>query len=169
MTIREQQEQSKLQPYAEALRYMNNAEEILQKTRKEDNFYLDRKYVQIACGAAYLGVLIALGAWLKLKGVPDPPKRKRKTIGFYTDNVARLDGKLSMCLHAVYEVLHREGYYDGVQDAKTIRSGFERAYEIIARIKPAIPEEELQTYLTEYQKQKTSLWKRMYMMLWSVI
>jgi hypothetical protein len=165
MTIREQQEQSKLQPYAEALRYMNNAEEILQKTRKEDNIYLDRKYVQIACGAAYLGVLIALNTWLQLKGVPDPPKRKRKTIGFYTDNVARLDGKLAVHLHTVYEVLHRESYYDGVQDAKIIRGGFERAYEIIARIKPAMPEEELQQYLAEHQKKKSSLWRQLYSFL----
>ncbi|GHT66992.1 hypothetical protein FACS189452_03870 [Bacteroidia bacterium] len=165
MTIKEQQEQSKLEPYAEALRYMNNAEEILQKTRKEDNFYLDRKYVQIACGAAYLGVLVALSTWLKLRGIPDPPKRKRKTIGFYTDNVARLDGKLSMHLHATYEILHREGYYDGVQKADIIRSGFNSAYEIISRIKPAIPEEELQTYLTEHQKRKSSFWRQLYSFL----
>ncbi|GHT81660.1 hypothetical protein FACS189467_6100 [Bacteroidia bacterium] len=165
MTLKEQQEQSKLEPYAEALRYMNNAEETLQKTRKEDNFYLDRKYVQIACGTAYLGVLIALGTWLKLRNVPDPPKRKRKTIGFYTDNVARLDGKLSMHLHAVYEVLHREGYYDGVQQANIIREGFNSAYEIISRIKPAIPEEELQQYLATHQKRKSSFWRQLYSFL----
>jgi hypothetical protein len=162
MTIREQQEQSKLQPYAEAMRYMSNAEETLQKTRKEDNFYLDRKYVQIACGAAYLGVLIALNTWLQLKGVPDPPKRKRKTIGFYTDNVARLDGKLSMHLHTTYEILHREGYYDGLQKADIIRSGFNSAYEIISRIKPAVSDEELQQYLATHQKKKSSLWRQLY-------
>jgi hypothetical protein len=162
MTIREQQEQSKLQSYAEALRYMSNAEETLQKTKKEDNTYLDSKYVQIACGTAYLGVLKALGAWLKLKGVPDPPKRKRKTIDFYTANVARLDGKLTTDLHIVYEVLHRLGYYDGFQDAVVIRRGFETAYKIIARIKPDIPEEELQQYLAEHQKKKSSLWRQLY-------
>jgi hypothetical protein len=162
MTIREQQEQSKLQPYAEALRYMNNAEETLQKTRKDGNFYLDRKYVRTACGIAYLGVLEALGAWLKIKGVPDPPKRKRKTIDFYTTNVARLDGKLTMALHTAYEVLHREGYYDGVQYVKTIRSGFDVAYEIIARNKPDVSVVELQQYLAEHQKKKSSLWRQLY-------
>ncbi|GHT69346.1 hypothetical protein FACS189452_09990 [Bacteroidia bacterium] len=165
MTIKEQQEQSKLEPYAEALRYMSNAEETLQKTRKEDNYYLDRKYVQAACGIAYLGVLIALGAWLKLKGVPDPPKRKRKTIGFYTDNVARFDGKLTMELHTAYEILHREGYYDGVQQANVIREGFNAAYSIIARIKPAVSEEELQQYLAEHQKRKSSFWRQLYSFL----
>ncbi|GHV61095.1 hypothetical protein FACS1894195_1090 [Bacteroidia bacterium] len=36
MTVREQQEQSKMEPYAEASRYLNNAEDTLKKTRKED-------------------------------------------------------------------------------------------------------------------------------------
>ncbi|GHV67411.1 hypothetical protein FACS1894199_12840 [Bacteroidia bacterium] len=158
MTVREQQEQSKMEPYAEASRYMNNAENTLRKTRKEDNFYLDRKYVQVACGTAYLGVLVALNKWLQLKGVPDPPKRKHKTIGFYTDNVARLDGKLSMELQAAYSLLHRDGYYDGVQKASTIRDGFDSAYSIIARIKPDVSEEELQQYIEEHTKKKSTLW-----------
>ncbi|GHT66677.1 hypothetical protein FACS189452_02980 [Bacteroidia bacterium] len=165
MTIKEQQEQSKLEPYAEAMRYMNNAEETLQKTRKEGNFYLDRKYVRVACGIAYLSVLEALGAWLTGKGVPDPPKRKRQTIDFYTFNVTKLDWKMAAHLHVVYEILHREGYYDGVQKASVIREGFDSAYEIIARIKPDVPEEELQQYLATHQKKKSSLWKQLYTFL----
>ncbi|GHV62135.1 hypothetical protein FACS1894195_3710 [Bacteroidia bacterium] len=43
MTAKEQQEQSKMEPYAEARRYMSNAEETLHKTRKEYNLYLDKK------------------------------------------------------------------------------------------------------------------------------
>ncbi|GHT66868.1 hypothetical protein FACS189452_03510 [Bacteroidia bacterium] len=168
MTISEQQEQSKLQPYAEALRYMSNAEETLQKAIKEDGYYKDRKYVRSACGIAYLGVLEALEKWLELKDVPDP-KKQRKTILFYQNNVAKWDKKLSIELHVAYEILHREGYYDGIQKVSIVREGFDSAYEIISRIKPAVPEEELQAYLTAYQEQKTSLWKRMYMMLWSVI
>ncbi|GHV68151.1 hypothetical protein FACS1894199_14960 [Bacteroidia bacterium] len=158
MTVKEQQEQSKMEPYAEASRYLNNAEDTLKKTRKEDGYYLDKKYVQIACGAAYLGVLVALNKWLQLKGVPDPPTRKHKTIGFYTDNVARLDGKLSVDLQTAYSVLHRDGYYDGVQYVKTIRSGFDMAYSIIARIKPDVPEEELKQYIEAHTKKKSTLW-----------
>ncbi|GHT74032.1 hypothetical protein FACS189456_5100 [Bacteroidia bacterium] len=165
----EQQAQNKMESYAEALRYMNNAEETLQKAVKEDGYYKDCKYVRSACGVAYLGVLEALDKWLQTKGVPDPPKKKRKSIEFYTAKVAKLDGKLGTELHTAYRVLHIEGYYEGMRKADVIRSGFETAYSIIARIKPAVSEEELQTYLTAYQKQKTSIWKRMYMMLWSVI
>ena len=76
-TISEQQEQSKLQPYAEALRYMNNAEETLQKTRKEDNLYLDKKYVSIACGTAYKAVLHAMDTWLEMNGKSMPTKRDK--------------------------------------------------------------------------------------------
>jgi hypothetical protein len=161
MTLKEQQEQSKLQPYAEALRYMNNAEETLQKALKEDNLYRDRKYVRVACGTAYLGVLEALDKWLQMKGVPDPPKKKRKSIEFYTANVAKLDGKLGAELHTAYRVLHIEGYYEGIRDVRVIRPGFEIAYEIIARIKPAVPDEELQQYLATYQKTKPSLWRQL--------
>ncbi|GHV63439.1 hypothetical protein FACS1894195_5640 [Bacteroidia bacterium] len=161
MTVKEQQEQSKLQPYAEASRYMRNAEEILQKTRKEDNFYLDRKYVRVTCGTAYLGVLEALDKWLQMKNVQDPPKKKRKSIEFYTANVALLDGKLSSELHSAYRLLHIEGYYEGMCVVKAIKAGFETAYKIIARIKPDVPEEELQQYLATHQKKKSSLWRQL--------
>ncbi|GHV66602.1 hypothetical protein FACS1894199_10370 [Bacteroidia bacterium] len=161
MTIREEQEQSKLQPYAEAMRYMNNAEGILQQTRKEDNVYLDRKYVRMACGTAYLGVLEAVDKWLQLKDVPNPSKKKRKSIEFYTANVALLDGKLTSELHAAYRVLHIEGYYEGVCVVKVIQGGFDTAYQIIARIKPDVPEEELKQYLDAYTKKKASLWQQL--------
>ncbi|GHT70132.1 hypothetical protein FACS189452_10850 [Bacteroidia bacterium] len=173
MTISEQQEQRKLQPYAEALRYMSNAEETLQKAGKENNRYLDPKYVSSACGIAYKGVLKALDAWLAIKGVSISAKRNKakphRSIDMYRRDVSRLDGKMLDNLNTVYNILHLAGYYDEEQKADIIRSGFEDAYEIIARIKPAVQEEELQAYLTAYQKQKTSFWKRMYMMLWSVI
>jgi hypothetical protein len=42
--------------YTEALRYMDNAKETLQKANKEDDFYHDRKYVRTACGTAYKNV-----------------------------------------------------------------------------------------------------------------
>jgi hypothetical protein len=35
-----------------------------------------------------------------------------------------------------YEVLHLSGYYDGNQDARIIKIGFDEAYEIIEKIKP---------------------------------
>ncbi|GHU96180.1 hypothetical protein FACS1894156_6920 [Bacteroidia bacterium] len=73
----ESQEQIKMDPYVESMRYLNDAEEILQKTRKEDNLYLDKKYVGIACGVAYKGVLHALDAWLAINDKPIPTKRDK--------------------------------------------------------------------------------------------
>jgi hypothetical protein len=134
MSIKEQQEYRAIH-YAEALRYMENANASLQKARKEDNFYSDKKYVRSACGIAYSGVLVALDAFLVLRGV-EMPKRKRRSIEFYVSNVAKIDRKLLNYLNAVYDILHLSGYYDGIQDARVIKAGFENAYEIIEKIKP---------------------------------
>ena len=131
----EQQEEIKQRSYAEAMRYMSNAKETLQKARKEDNYYADKKYVRTACGTAYNGVLLALDTYLELKGV-EMPKKKRKSIEFYTANVAQLDGKLLKELNVVYDVLHLSGYYDGVQDAVVVKRGFDVAFDVIDRIKP---------------------------------
>jgi len=122
--------------YAEAVRYMNNAKETLQKAKKDGNHYTDRKYVRTACGTAYNGVLLALDAWLVLKGIPKPSKKQRKSIEYYMSNVAQIDKKLAACLHSAYNVLHLDGYYDGVTNIKVIAGGFEDAYEIIEKIKP---------------------------------
>ncbi|GHV61131.1 hypothetical protein FACS1894195_1170 [Bacteroidia bacterium] len=162
MTVREQQEQSKMEPYAEAMRYMRNAEDTLQKTRKEDNRYLDPKYVSSACGIAYKGVLHAMDAWLVTKGKPMLTKRdqtkKHRDINMYRAEVTKLDGRMLNLLNTVYNILHLAGYYDEEQKVDIIRSGFEDAYEIIARMKPDVPEEELQQYLAEHTKKKSTLW-----------
>jgi hypothetical protein len=134
MSIEEQQE-IKQRNYAEAMRYMDNAKETLQKAKKEDYFYKDRKYVRTACGTAYNGVLLALDAYLKLKDV-EMPKKKRRSIDFYTQNISKIDGKLLNYLNNVYDILHLSGYYDGVTDARVVKAGFDNAYEIISRIKP---------------------------------
>jgi glucosamine 6-phosphate synthetase-like amidotransferase/phosphosugar isomerase protein len=67
------QEEIKQRAFAEAMRYMDNAKELLKKSRKDDFYYEDKKYVRISCGTAYHAVLIALDAYLELKGVPSPP------------------------------------------------------------------------------------------------
>jgi hypothetical protein len=89
---------------------MDNAKETLQKTRKENNRYADKKYVRTACGTAYHAVLIALDAILALKGVT-LKKGKRKFIEFYTMNIAAFDRKLLDDVNDVYEILHLSGYY----------------------------------------------------------
>ena len=123
--------------YTEANRYMDNAKEALQKSDKEDyGHYRDIKYVKSACGIAYLAVLVALDAWLRLKGIPEPSKRTRKTINYYLSTIAGLDNKLVSNLNTAYNVLHLEGYYRGETKIKIIEGGFEAAYDIIDQIKP---------------------------------
>jgi hypothetical protein len=157
-TIETEQEQAKQLAHAEAMRYMNNATETLQKAGKEDNYYADPKYVRSACGIAYLGVLVALDEFFELRGVPLPPKKKHKNIEYYTYNAAKLDGKLSKELNAAYSLLHIDGYYKGVCQVDAIRGGFNAAYEIIARVKP---ENELtqQEYKAILARKKTA-WLR---------
>jgi hypothetical protein len=144
MTIAEQ-ELTKQSGYAEAMRYIANAKEALKKAGKDGRdgkAFKDRKYVRSASGTAYSGVLVALDAWLELKGVEVPkeakgPKSQRnKTIKFYRAATAGLDKKMLRDLNLVYESLHLSGYYDGTLMVSTIKSGFEVAEDIINRIKP---------------------------------
>jgi len=135
MTV-EEQEYIKQVGYAEAMRYIANAKDILKKAGQNGWYYEDRKYVRIACGTVYSGVLEALDAWLKLKGVK-PPKGKRKSITFYEQNIGLLDKKMSKTLDSVYHILHIGGYYDGGLDSRVIKIGFSSAMEIINKIKPS--------------------------------
>jgi hypothetical protein len=134
MTI-EEQEVVRQEAYAEALRYVQNAKEILQKAGKEDDHYHDCKYVRIACGAAYSGTLIALDAWLKLKNAP----KGKQNIDYYRKNIGKLDRKLLTNLNDAYKDLHLSGYYDGNLNVDTIQAGFNHALAIIERIKPTQP------------------------------
>jgi len=122
--------------YAEAVRYMDNAKAVLQKAKKDGNYYTDKKYVRMACGTAYDGILLALDAWLLLKGITKPSKKQRKLIEYYMSNIAQIDKKLAAALHVAYNILHLDGYYDGITGVKAIGSGFDAAYEIIEKIKP---------------------------------
>ena len=134
MSIQEQQELRE-KSYIEAMRYMENAKETLEKAGKEDNFYKDKKYVRTACGTAYNGVLIALDTYLLLRNV-EMPKKKRRSIEFYTKQIANIDKKLLKYLGAAYDTLHLSGYYDGNLDARVISAGFDVARQIIKQIKP---------------------------------
>ena len=144
MSIKEQQE-IKSNAYSEAMRYMENAKETLQKARKEDGYYSDSKYVSTACGTAYKGVLIALDTFLALKDVVETKIKsksknknnsKRKSIEYYTMHVSKLDKKMLKYLNSAYAFLHIAGYYEGALDARAVKAGFEAAYSIIEYIKP---------------------------------
>jgi len=132
----EEQKEVKKKYYREAVRYMKNAEEVLKKARKEENFYQDPKYVRMACGTAYNGVLIAMDGYFLLKDLEPLTKKQRKSIEYYQERVGKIDRKLLNHLKGAYEVLHLYGYYDGGGKATIIKEGFEDAYTIIDKIKP---------------------------------
>ena len=55
--------------HKEALRYLNNAKEILNKVPVEDNRYTDIKPVREAFGTAYLSILEAINDILLKRGL----------------------------------------------------------------------------------------------------
>ena len=135
MSINEQ-EALKEKYYSEAIRYMNNAKDCLAKAKKEDNYYHDQKYVKMACGTAYSGVLVALDCYLMLKGIDKPKGKARKSIEYYQSNITKIDKKMLDYLNSAYKILHLFGYYDGIENVNVVKEGFEEAYRIIDKIKP---------------------------------
>ncbi len=130
----EEQENVKQRGYTEAMRYIANAKDVLARAGMEDGHYKDRKYVRMACGTAYGGVLEALDTWLELKGIEVPIGRK--SIKFYKENISKLDKKMTVRLNGAYDTLHLAGYYDGNLNPNIIKEGFKEAMEIISSIKP---------------------------------
>jgi len=121
-------------PYEEAMRYINNAREDLKLAGKDGKFYVDEKYVKRACGVAYSGMLKALDFLFTLKGLP---KRKgRKSIFYYKNELSKMNRKLLNHLNNAYNILHLDGYYDGINNSKIIEEGFNDAISIIAALKP---------------------------------
>jgi len=143
MSTQDQQELRK-KYYGEAMRYMDNATECLKKAIKKDGYYNDQKYVRMACGTAYSGVLIALDCFFILKGVHKPTAKERKstvsehsrTIEYYQQNIAKIDQKMLNGLNSAYKILHLLGYYDGIEKATVVKDGFDEAYKIIEKVKP---------------------------------
>ena len=89
------------------MRYMDNAKKCLENTTIENSRYRDPKYVRMACGTAYSGVLVGLDGYLLLKGIHDTKGKKklRKSIEFYQENIAKLDKKMLDYLIDTYKIL----------------------------------------------------------------
>jgi hypothetical protein len=115
---------------------MDNAKECLKNAKKDGKVYRDPKYVRMACGTAYSGVLIALDGYVQLKGADKPKGKERKSIEYYQNLLGKLDRKALDRLDGAYKILHLSGYYDGIGNAIVIKEGFDEAYAIIDKIKP---------------------------------
>src|SRR4030043_366503 len=80
----------------EALRYLDNAREILKSAPLEDSTYTDIKPVREACGTAYLAVLKSIDAYLLKKGMDE--KKLPQSVDSYREMLRKYlsahDGKL---------------------------------------------------------------------------
>ncbi|HHT9161447.1 MAG TPA: DUF5618 family protein [Candidatus Brocadiia bacterium] len=121
----------------EALRYLQNAKEILKKAPIEDNRYADVKYIQEACGTAYLAILKAIDAYLVNKGLsrkelPRPVDGYRKVLQKY---LKVHNGKLLREFEDLYDELHIAGYYHGdLHSVGAVKEIFKTAKAFIEKI-----------------------------------
>jgi len=123
---------------SEAIRYFDNAKELLRRSPIEDNTYTDIKYVQEACGTAYLAVLKAIDGYLINKGVD--PKDLPQSVEGYRDMLKKYlsihNGKLTREFDKLYKMLHIAGYYRGLlEDVNVLKDAFKAAKAFIEKIR----------------------------------
>lgn len=121
----------------EALRYLNNAKEILKSAPVEDHTYTDIKPVREAFATAYLGVLEAINEYLIKKGVmkkelPKSVDAYRKALQKY---LAVRNGKVLREFEKLYDALHIAGYYRGlIYDVEAVKAYMKATKEFIDKI-----------------------------------
>jgi len=122
----------------EALRYLNNAREILKSVAVEDNTYTDIKPVREAFATAYLAVLEAINEHLgSKKGFTK--KELPKSVDAYREilrkYMAVYDGKLLREFEKLYDMLHIAGYYRGLlYDTDVVKDALKSARAFIEKI-----------------------------------
>ncbi|MEO8149164.1 MAG: DUF5618 family protein [Bacteroidia bacterium] len=131
----EEKNELKKSSYTEAMRYIDNAKEALQKAKREGKYYTDAKYVRTASGVAYSGMFLALDTLMRIKNIQLPVK-SRKSIEWYRDQLRKMDWKLLNEVNTVYSLLHLAGYYEGLTNADVINKGIDSAVTVIKKIKP---------------------------------
>jgi len=122
----------------EALRYLENAREMLKTVQVEDNTYSDVKPVQEACGTAYLAVLKAIDQYLIKKGVEE--RELPKSVDGYREMLRKHlmvhDGKLLKEFEKLYKLLHIAGYYRGLlEDVAVVKDAMKAAKTFIEKIR----------------------------------
>ncbi len=122
---------------AEALRYLENAKEILSKSPIEDNRYTDVKYVKSACGIAYLGVLKAVDEYLLRRGISrkELPKKIEEYEKALQKHLSIHNGKLTKEFSTLYDELHIAGYYRGLlYHVDMVEAAFKAARSFIDKV-----------------------------------
>lgn len=122
----------------EALRYLQNAREILKKAPIEGNRYSDVKYVQEACGTAYLAILKAIDECLLNKGLSK--KELPRFVDAYRNALQKYlgvhNGKLLKEFEDIYDELHIAGYYRGMlHSVEVVKGALKSAKVFIEKIR----------------------------------
>ncbi len=118
---------------------LENARELLSKSPVEDDTYTDMKYVQEACGTAYLAVLKAIDAYLLKRGVAE--KDLPQSVESYGDAIrkylAPYNGKLTREFEKLYKALHIAGYYRGLlDDVNMVKDALKITKGLIEKVNP---------------------------------
>ena len=122
----------------EALKYLNNAKEILKSIPVADNVYTNIKPVREAFGTAYLAVLEAINEFLMVKkGLTK--KKLPKSVDVYRkvlqEYLAVHNGKLMREFEMLYDALHIAGYYRGlIYDTNMVKDALKAAKIFIEKI-----------------------------------
>jgi len=122
----------------EALRYLENAKEMLKTVQVEDNTYTDVKPVQEACGTAYLAVLKAIDQYLIKKGVEE--RELPQSVDGYREMLRKHlmihNGKLLKEFEKLYKLLNIAGYYRGLlEDVAVVKDAMKAAKTFIEKIR----------------------------------
>ena len=122
----------------EAIRYLNNAKELLAKSPIEDNEYTDVKPVREAFGTMYLAILEAINEALTEKGFKK--KELPKSVDEYRivlkKHFSVHNGKLMRKFEHLYDTLHIAGYYRGlICNTVMVKEAFKMSKEFIEKFK----------------------------------
>lgn len=120
----------------EALRYLQNAKEILSEISIENNNYTDVKPVREAFGTAYLAILEAINEALIKGGMQK--KELPKSVDAYRiaiqKHFAVHNGKLAREFEFLYDTLHIAGYYRGlIHNTNIVKEAFKATKDFINR------------------------------------
>ena len=121
----------------EALRYLNNAREILKEIPVENNIYIDIKPVREAFGTAYLAILEAINENLIKKGLTK--KELPKSVDSYRTAIQKYiavhDGKLMREFEMLYDTLHIAGYYRAlIYNVNVVKEALKAAESFIKKL-----------------------------------
>jgi len=117
----------------EALRYLDNAREILKSIPVEDNTYIDIKLVRKACKMAYLAVLKATDGYLIRNGVTK--KKLPRSFDDYIQVLGKFNRKLMRRFETLYKELYIAGYYSGlIYDVDMVKNVLKAAKSFIEEL-----------------------------------